>query len=186
MTLTAAVEGPYGAAESLRSYGTVLLFAGGAGITNQLSHVRDLVTAHRAGLAATRKVVLVWSVREVCQLEWIRPFLEELLQDGGVEKEWLKVVLCVSGLKARGFKALEIETALEGMLGRYIEINPGRCDVKATVKAEHEERIGAMTVGVCGPGALGDGVREAVRGVIGGQRGRKEGKVEFWEEAFTW
>jgi len=42
-----------------------------------------------------------------------------------------------------------------------------------------EERAGAMTVGVCGPGVLVDNIRSATRGVMGGK------KAEFWEDTFT-
>ena len=41
---TAFVEGPYGY-QSFQSYGTVMLFAAGVGITHQVPHVRDLVAA---------------------------------------------------------------------------------------------------------------------------------------------
>lgn len=43
ITLRAFVEGPYGGMENVRSYGTVLLFAGGVGITHQISVLKDLV-----------------------------------------------------------------------------------------------------------------------------------------------
>ena len=48
------------------------------------------------------------------------------------------------------------------------------------LEREFEMRVGAMCVGVCGPGALADDVRSAARGRVG------EGKVDFWEEGFTW
>ena len=41
-TTWGAIEGPYGGHESLASYGTVILFAGGVGITHQVGYVSSL------------------------------------------------------------------------------------------------------------------------------------------------
>lgn len=71
LTTNAYVEGPYGH-ESFQSYGTVMLFAAGVGITHQVPHVRDLVAAYNNGTCATRKVVLVWIIQSPEHLEWIR------------------------------------------------------------------------------------------------------------------
>ena len=57
-TTSAFVEGPYGE-QSFASYGTVMLFAAGVGITHQVPHVRDLVAGYANGTHATRKVTLV-------------------------------------------------------------------------------------------------------------------------------
>ena len=180
ITIRALVEGPYGHPCTLRSYGTVLLFAGGVGITNQLSHFTDLIRAHDAGLCSTKKLTLVWTVRETVQLDWIRPWLCELLS-GDEQREEIglrvEVLLYVSKPGTKECK--------DG--GVHVDWFPGvarsgRPDIKALMEREFDERIGAMSVGVCGPGALADGVRARVRGCVG----KGKGKVDFWEEAFTW
>lgn len=51
---------------------------------------------------------------------------------------------------------------------------------KSLLENEKAEQIGALAVSVCGPGGLGDSVREAVRGVQG------EKTVDLFEEAFSW
>jgi len=56
----------------------------------------------------------------------------------------------------------------------------GRCNVQEVVDRAVVERIGALAVTVCGPGAFADGVREAVRKRV------KAGVVDFVEEAFTY
>ena len=61
-----------------------------------------------------------------------------------------------------------------------VKMFPGRPKPQWLVEEAWRKRVGAMTVGVCGPGAFADDVRAAVRGV---ERG---GVVDFWEEAFTW
>jgi len=52
--------------------------------------------------------------------------------------------------------------------------------VDALVETEGREQVGAMGVGVCGPGGLGDDVRLAVRRRMG------ERNVDFFEEGYGW
>lgn len=170
ITMYGAVEGPYGGLESLHSYGTVILFAGGVGITHQLSHVQDLLAGHLAGTVATRKVVLVWSVRTTETLEWVRPWMDEVLAMPN-RKEALKVLLFVT--KPRN--AREVISRSE-----TVQMFPGRANPKVIIGKEMESRVGAMAVTVCGPGAFADDVRAAARDQIG------EGTVDFVEESFTW
>lgn len=152
-----------------------MLFAGGVGITHQLSILRDLVGALGDGGCATRKVVLFWSVRELGQLNWVGNWLDDILQmpRRGCE---VKVLLYVTRSLARedGSEAKDLEMRSKE------HITFGRMNVQGLVKGEFEERIGAMSIGVCGPGGLADDVRMVSREVM------KEGNVEFWEEAFTW
>ena len=165
----ALIEGPYGSTRPLASYGTVLLFAGGAGITHQLSHMRHLISSWASGISATQKLVLVWSVRSLDQLQWALPWLEELSRMDRHGRD-LEIVTYVTQL--RSIDQLEKPLA--------VQVRPKRADVGRVVSAQFEERIGAMTIGVCGPGALADDVRKAARGVM------DKGNVDFWEEAFTW
>lgn len=58
---------------------------------------------------------------------------------------------------------------------------PGRPNVVTLLAKEQDEQMGAMVVGVCGPGGLGDDVRGAVRGMQG-----LGTVVDFVEESFTW
>jgi ferredoxin-NADP reductase len=168
--LTGGLEGPYGGLESKHSYSTVILFAGGVGITHQISHVRDLVEGFAEHTVAIRKLTLVWTVRTVEQLEWVRPWMDAILAMDG-RRQVLKIMLFVT--KPRS--AREVVNLSESVL-----VFPGRPKPGVLVQKEFQERIGAMVVGVCGPGAFADDVRAAARGVVG------EGKCDFWEEAFTW
>lgn len=170
ITMFGAVEGPYGGYDSLHSYGTCILFAGGVGITHQISHVRDLLGGNLAGTVATRKIILVWSVRTTDSLEWVRPWMDEILAMPN-RREVLKVLLFVT--KPRN--AREVISRSE-----RVQMFPGRANPKVIIEREMEERVGAVCVTVCGPGAFADDVRAAARGVISG------GTVDFVEESFTW
>ncbi|KAH8601388.1 ferric reductase like transmembrane component-domain-containing protein [Bisporella sp. PMI_857] len=160
ISLSAFVEGPYGSGGNLRSYGTVILFAGGVGITHQVSHMRDIVGAFADGTCATRKVVLIWSVRSVEQLDWAKPFMDELLEMP-TRGNTLKILLYVS----RPNRDIQ-DLAREKEAGDHHRVSFGRMHVGRVL--------------ICGPGALADDIRAAARAVM------DQGNVGFWEEAFTW
>ena len=165
------VEGPYGGIDRLHSYGTVILFAAGVGITHQIGHVRDLLQGQQAGTVATQKVVLCWSVKNTETLEWIRPWMDEILQMSN-RKQVLKVLLFVTQPRS----AREVVSRSE-----TVQMFPGRCNPAVVLGKELPSRVGATAVTVCGPGAFTDEVRGAVRGVVG-----EGATVDFVEESFTW
>ena len=171
LTTYGLVEGPYGGLDSLYSYGTVVLFAAGVGITHQIGHVRDLLEGHAAGTVATQKIVLVWSVKNTETLEWVRPWMDHILQMGN-RKQVLKVLLFVT--KPRS--AREVVSRSE-----TVQMYPGRCNPTLVLGKEIATRCGATGVTVCGPGAFADEVRGAVREVMD-----TGATIDFVEESFTW
>ncbi|KAL1650864.1 hypothetical protein SLS58_000983 [Diplodia intermedia] len=170
LTSYGMVEGPYGGHESLDSYGTCILFAAGVGITHQTSFVRHLVAGYHAGTVAARKVVLVWSIPNTECLEWVRPWMDEILRMPG-RREVLKILLFITRPKNHA----EINST-----SGSVQMFPGRCDVQTIIDREISERVGAVAVTVCGAGAFSDGVRTAVRSRV------DEGSIDFIEEAFTY
>jgi predicted ferric reductase len=172
--MTGFIEGPYAGHDKLNSYGTVLLFAGGVGITHQLMALRSLLDGYDAGTVAARKIVLVWSVRSVEQLTWVRSWMDEVLAMPG-RRQVLKIMLFVTKPKSPREVVSPSNTVL---------MFPGRCSPGVLVKDEVQGRVGAMGVTVCGPGAFADEVRQAVR--TEGLSGRGGASVDFIEEAFTW
>lgn len=166
---TALVEGPYGH-QCFRSYGTVMLFAAGVGITHQVPHVRDLVASYADGVCATRKVILVWVIQSPEHLEWIRPWMTQIL---GMERrrDILKILLFVS--RPRSVKEIHSPSS-------SVQMFPGKPDVAALLQKEQEHQVGAMAVSVCGTGSMADDVRKAVRDRL------QYTEMDFFEEAYSW
>lgn len=164
------VEGPYGGMHSLQSYGTVMLFAGGVGITQAVPHVRELVAGYGNGTVAARKIVLVWIIQSPEHLEWIRPWMTEILAMER-RRDVLRIMLFVS--RPRSTKEIHSPSAT-------VQMFPGRPNVDTLLGMEMEQQVGAMGVSVCGPGALSDEVRRAVR------NRQYQGTIDFVEEAFSW
>lgn len=174
-TFKALFEGPYAGHHSLDSYGHAVLVAGATGITHQISYLRHLIEGFADGTVATRRITLVWVVRDYEALEWIRPWMDEVLRLPH-RHEILRIQIFVTRPK-RNFQAAQLNTSGS----RTVQLFPGRPNIPVLLRKEVSEQAGAMCVTVCGPGALADDVRSAVRGVLA------EGKVvDFVEESFTW
>ncbi|OTA60346.1 ferric reductase like transmembrane component [Hypoxylon sp. EC38] len=169
-TTTCFVEGPYGGEHMMHSYGTVMLFAGGVGVTHAVPHVRDLVAGFANGTVATRKVVLVWIIQSPEHLEWIRPWMTEILAMDR-RRDVLRIMLFVS--RPRSTKEIHSPSST-------VQMFPGRPNIETLISMEAEQQIGTMGVSVCGPGALSDEVRLAVR------RRQYDTSIDFIEEAFSW
>ncbi|KAF2009256.1 ferric reductase [Aaosphaeria arxii CBS 175.79] len=168
-TTTAYMEGPYGG-EDLTSYGTVMLWAAGIGITHQVPHVRDIVAAYANGTTATRRLTLVWIIQSPEHLEWIRTWMTQILSMPR-RREILKILLFVT--RPRSTKEIHSPSS-------SVQMFPGKPNVQALIDQEMQEGIGAACVSVCGTGGLADDLRRAVR------NREREWNVDFREESFSW
>ncbi|KAK5636155.1 hypothetical protein RRF57_011867 [Xylaria bambusicola] len=171
MRIKAAMEGPYAGHHSLDSYGHAVLFAGSTGITHQLSYLKPLIQGFNDGTIATRRVTLIWVMRDTEALEWVRPWMDEILRMPR-RREILNIRLFVTRPK----NSKEIVSG-----SNTVQMFPGRPGISTIMQREVEQQVGAMVVTVCGPGALADDVRQAVREV------QSTGNViDMSEESFTY
>ena len=78
ISLRAFVDGPYGGLTRKieNSYDSIILVAGGGGITASISWLLYLATRMRAADVAVKHVKLVWVVKEESHLHWVREELE--------------------------------------------------------------------------------------------------------------
>lgn len=166
---TCYAEGPYGGMHMMHSYGTVMMFAGGVGITHQVPHVRDLVAGYANGTVAARKIILVWVIQSPEHLEWIRPWMTSILAMDK-RRDVLRIMLFVS--RPKSTKEIHSPSAT-------VQMFPGRPNIETLMDIEIDSRIGAMGVSVCGSGALSDDVRKAVRDR------QHVATIDFIEEAFS-
>ncbi|CRG85905.1 hypothetical protein PISL3812_02908 [Talaromyces islandicus] len=170
ISVFALAEGPYGGLHSLDSYGTVVLFAGGVGITHHVPFIRQLVQGYADGMVAARRVTLVWTIQSPEHLEWIRPWMTTILQMER-RRDVLRVMLFIS--RPRNTKEIQSPSAT-------VQMFPGRPNINTLLDMEIENQIGAMGVMVCGSGSMADDVRLACR-----QR-QAYSNIDLIEESFTW
>lgn len=72
----AFLDGPYGGCpRQLEAFDTVVLIAGGSGVTSVVSHLLHLIKCMRDGQAATKHVHVIWAMKRPETIEW---FKEEL------------------------------------------------------------------------------------------------------------
>lgn len=169
VTLRAFAEGPYGNIHSLDSYGSVMLVAGGIGITHHVPFVRHLVAGFANGTVAVRRIRLVWILQSPEHLEWIRPWMTKILAMER-RREVLEISLFIS--RPRNPKEIQSPSATVHMF-------PGRPNISTLLDSERDGQIGAMGVLVCGSGGLSDDVRRACRK-------RQGSNIDYVEESFTW
>ncbi|KAI1115524.1 ferric reductase like transmembrane component [Nemania sp. NC0429] len=167
----AAMEGPYAGHNSLDSYGHAVLFAGSTGITHQLSYLKPLIQGFTEGTIATRRVTLVWIMRDTQALEWVRPWMDEILRTPG-RRDILNIRLFVTRPK----NTKEIISS-----SSTVQMFPGRPSISTILERELEQQVGAMVVTVCGPGALADDVRKSVR-----ELQSRDHVIDFENETFSW
>ena len=168
--IKAAFEGPYGGHHSLDSFGHAVLFAGSSGITHQLPYVRHLIKGYQQSRVATRKITLIWIIREPEHLEWVRPWMDSILQ-----MQQRRDILLIKVYITRPTNVKKITSP-----SSTVQMFPGRPNIMTLVQEQVSQQVGAMCVTVCGPGGLADNVREAVRDV------QDQGSISFIEESFTW
>lgn len=170
LQLKGFLEGPYAGHDSLESYGTVVMFAGGAGITHHLIQIRHLLAGAHSQTVATRKIVLIWSIRDTDQMEWVKPWMNEILHIEG-RREVLRIVVHVS----KPTQPINQKKSKPTM-----QLVEGRVDPGSILDEVIPIRVGTTMVSVCGPGALADEVRAAVRSRI------HQAAMDMNEESFTW
>ncbi|OQE18874.1 hypothetical protein PENFLA_c020G01723 [Penicillium flavigenum] len=193
----ALAEGPFGGIHSLGSYGTLLLIAGGIGITHPVSYLNEVIATFTEQKTATRKVHLVWIVRSLDHLTWIQTFMAEILghesltspinPNGHSYFQFPRLLLSISLHVTSHKDTVEEYIPQPDLLWMQcappsvpVSIHHGKPCIQSVLEKEKADQIGAMAVSVCGPGGLGDSVREAVRNVQG------EKTVDLFEETFSW
>ncbi|KAK9449797.1 ferric reductase NAD binding domain-containing protein [Limtongia smithiae] len=174
------IEGPYGFSHALYRYDTVLLVAGGVGITSIISYALDL--KRRGG---QRHVILYWMVRNEISLNWTRQQLADVMEGGQIE-----VHLYVTG-EADPSQDKEIpdsqstseleekEVAALERLPILYNVRPDITQVIHDIVAAANSSVAVMA---CGPGSLADVCRSATTANVGNGHGR----VDYFEDAFTW
>lgn len=171
------LEGPYGnTSNTLDSYSSVVLFAGGVGITHQIPYVQHLAGIGSAGV--TKRVLLVWAIRSPSHATWAADWLNEALARPGA-RDVLRVQIFVSNPEFEGQGGRMVLPGLAD--NEAVQVLAGRPSPDMILDAELAERkAGCMAVSVCGPGSLSDDVRLAVR------ERQHAGRIDYIEASFSW
>ncbi|GAA5961808.1 hypothetical protein JCM3765_004079 [Sporobolomyces pararoseus] len=195
--LYCSIEGPYGHPLSLdfASFQSVLLFAGGTGITFCASILEELVGKAARGESSNQEITLVWSMREIGCIEWYQSLLTSLMHVVEVETSLsVSIYLHVTSTpnlpsispipnssvspcrpNSTAYLSQSISKVLHSLSQPKLS---GQSRALSTLP-----NGGGLGVGVCGPGGLGKEVRETISRVEK-DRALKVGGIVLHEETF--
>jgi predicted ferric reductase len=162
-TYRAFLDGPYGGMQrELASFDTVILFAGGSGITAIVSQLLDLIKKMRDERAVTKKVQVVWALKRPETLEWFKEELRICRKYAPPETVQCQFFITAAKRYKPGFDALaspnrpvsqlfhdKINDAFQGIASKrnsaYIrEEAGGDAQKEQELRAENEDAISAL------------------------------------------
>ncbi|GAA5843048.1 hypothetical protein JCM11251_002716 [Rhodosporidiobolus azoricus] len=180
------VEGPYGEGVELSHLDALLLVAGGSGIAACTAHLAELAQAHAAGTLKTKRVTLVWSIRQLDTIHILLPYLRRL--QSLLPADFLTVVICHTGstdsLKSTSDSALLEDLFKPVRALASVKLYGGRPYLPEYLDALRTEGE-KVAVSACGPLGLCDHARETVRSRLG-TNGWTADNLEYHDEVFTW
>ncbi|RPB16452.1 hypothetical protein P167DRAFT_517255 [Morchella conica CCBAS932] len=160
------IEGAYGVNHPLHLYETVVLIAGGVGITTILPYLCDYMERARGSerRTMTQRLVFLWTAKEE---ELVENLVAKRFPRGCLTRRDISMQLYVTKTK-QGQK----------------EFLPGvkykRPDIGEILRAEQARLVGKMSILSCGPSVLVDIVRTAVVDCL--DKDRKH--IEYFEESY--
>ncbi|GME25800.1 fre family ferric-chelate reductase [Neofusicoccum parvum] len=187
------VEGPYGHAQPLHAFDTVVMVVGGTGIAAATPYILDHAARAAAGATRTTRVRLVWTakhaafLRDVCRGELA----------GALAREDVEAVLFATGRGPAKAGEEEEEDAAAAAEAED-EIQPAGAAARREAAVRHErpdvtgivaeaareatEGEARTVVFVCGPAAMADEARAAVHAEM--KKGCR--RIEYVEDCFRW
>jgi len=176
----AFLNGPYGSPPLLVGYQTVILIAGGSGVTFTLPLFLDILRRGRAGKNACQKILFVWVIRNIDDIHWIASDLASALKN--VPPSILVTVkLYITGTST-DIQKLDESLKESGSVmvipddrsstsrsysnifqSPFVEFHQGRPNLKPLISKEIDEATGSISVNVCGTHSLANTARAAVR-----------------------
>ncbi|KAK7208460.1 ferric reductase NAD binding domain-containing protein [Myxozyma melibiosi] len=186
------VEGFYGESAPVSRFDTILLVAGGIGITAIVSYATALANKAREG----QHIILYWILRNETDLGWVKSLIDAIAATRRVE-----IHIFVTGAHDSSVAALsdvknsdsasasatdsEKANSLDGSKISWTadDVTYGqRPDMNAVIASTVHEANGSVAVMMCGPGSLSDICRQAVAQNVD----KGKARVEYFEEVFSW
>ncbi|GAA5857451.1 hypothetical protein JCM8547_009278 [Rhodosporidiobolus lusitaniae] len=166
-----SIEGPHGEAPQAEHFDSVLLIAGGSGITHPLSILSSVCCDAVKGNAVTSNVKLCWALQRYEQTSWVEETVNQARADADAANLPLAVDLYVTrsaSPASSGTSTPTVEfdekkhdfgeqTDFAGKARRF----SGRPDLAQEISRAVSESAGRTLIVACGPDALAEEVRQA-------------------------
>lgn len=157
-TFSAFVQGPFGSNNSFDSYGNVIFFASGIGITPHLMQIEHLQESRLRKTAAVLQIRLYWYIGSLDLFELVRPQIKRLVDRHEYPDNILFIQLWAV-VKKKGTRTGELRRMNIEIKNMTLEYR----QVKEVLDTELKKQKGAAAVSVCGSGKFMDMVSDAVR-----------------------
>lgn len=179
-SLKVLIDGPYGACHDVARYDTVVFVCGGIGITSGIGYAIDIIK----NKYHDQRLIFLWVTRHQSSLDCFENELKFLSQSDKCDVEiYLTAPDSDSHLESSSDAEKKIsDTGSNSSGGRYSVISGHRPDVASLIPTYIEQSIGTTAIMVCGPPTLNDTARRVVTDNLGSGKGR----VDYYEEAFSW
>ncbi|KAM0750445.1 hypothetical protein T439DRAFT_334799 [Meredithblackwellia eburnea MCA 4105] len=163
-SLSVMAEGPYGQIPPTSDYDSVLLLAGGSGITQLASTLGDVVQKAAEGHSFVKDVHLVWAIHHLNQSEWLGDSLENIRSRADEAKLNLRMDVYVTrpGASTTSSKASSIDESRATTLGSP-SIDEKKAGIEGSVQVLPRSRLNVFH----GRPAVGEIMRDAVGRSIG-------------------
>lgn len=190
-TVNVLIEGPYGCSHPVHKYDEIVMFAGGIGITGIYCYAQSI----RKNSSKNHKIYFNWVIPNTKPLDWFREYLDYLQGDDRfdvqihINKDRELVEEDPSGSNTElaeednGYSNDENEKRDSQSINSYnLKKSYGKPNVYNTVNEHIRGSNGSTAFLVCGPGPMNDEVRKSIAQNIEAA----EGRVDYFEESFSW
>ncbi|THU89202.1 iron reductase [Dendrothele bispora CBS 962.96] len=166
-TIKVFLDGPYGQRNDLSGFDSVVLIAGGTGVTYTLPILLDVVEGVRSGRRTCSRVVFVWTVRDSRHFKWVLDVINSAVKLAPSSLT-VEIHLFVTGSSNTDWDTVSTDSKLESpggvsTLSAGLKVSLGRPSLDNILKAETEEaRGGSMCVAVCGSESIAGTVRRTL------------------------
>ncbi|KAG5718867.1 putative ferric reductase transmembrane component [Termitomyces sp. T112] len=164
------LDGPYGSPPSLRDFETVVLIAGGSGVSFTLSLFLDLIHRAKQGTTDCQKVIFIWAIRDASDITLISDTLLTVVANPP-SRIAIDIRIHVTASNTERLKNSEDGSDEENKADYMtsdainlpgINIANGRPDLTRLVREETAKAIGAISFNVCGTPTMSNTVRSAL------------------------
>ncbi|KFY32480.1 hypothetical protein V493_00160 [Pseudogymnoascus sp. VKM F-4281 (FW-2241)] len=128
------------------------MVATGIGIAGHIPYLKELISGYNSCEVKTRRILLIWKTQRECQQQWVKQWMDQILQfDTGV-------ILEIS-LHAQEYGKKGLAYGTHDKLNKSL----APLDVEGLLQKELSARRGRIIVSLCAEGAIADRARAHVQ-----------------------
>ncbi|RPD56511.1 hypothetical protein L226DRAFT_456483 [Lentinus tigrinus ALCF2SS1-7] len=175
------IDGPYGFSPNLDHDDTVVLIAGGSGVSFTLSTFLGILSHVQNKKSICRKLVFIWTIRDASHIDWVSKALTKALELAPSDLEIaIRIYVTAPDTNVDALRQVKswgeddsIHSSEETAIGRSrppsllnfsaVQLMQGRPDLHGLLNEEVAASTGRLSVTVCGSQGIARACRKALR-----------------------